>query len=109
VRRPDPAPVPMALLMVAGAGEPGAVAVRLAQDCGHTDAPAGAPAAPVAKAPPLAASSAGPARRRRGRPAGSRTRKAPATNGHDPLPARTMARAATPADPSHGKSGSGPA
>ena len=71
LRRPGPAPVRMALLMVTGASARGAAAVRLVQDLGRTDAPAVPAAAPG---------------RKRGRPAGSRSRKAPATNGHDAAP-----------------------
>jgi len=77
MRRPEFEPVQMALLMVTGASARGAAAVRLAQDLGRTDAPV-APAAP-AVAP----------RRKRDRPAGSRSRKPPATNGHDAAPPAT--------------------
>ena len=85
LRRPEPEPVQMALLMVVRAGVQGQVLVRLVQDFGHTDAPADVPAA--APWPPRAAALAEPPARRRGRPAGSRSRKAAATNGHDAGPA----------------------
>jgi len=75
----------MALLMVTGAGERGAAAVRLVQDFGRTDAPAEVAAAAPLPAPAGAAAAAAPGRKR-GRPPGSRSRKAPATNGHDAGP-----------------------
>ena len=86
LRRPEPAPVRMALLMVTGASARGAAAVRLVQDLGRSDAAAEVPAGAAAalRAAPAAAPAA-PAeapRRQRGRPAGSRSRKLPATNGH---------------------------
>ena len=85
VRRAEPEPVRMALLMVVGASARGAAAVRLAQDFGSTEAPAA-----LAEPPPLPApadpATAAPGRKR-GRPAGSRSRKPAATNGHDAGPA----------------------
>jgi hypothetical protein len=85
LRPAEPEPVRMALLMVTGAGERGAAAVRLVQDFGSTEAPAA-----LAEPPPLPApadpATAAPGRKR-GRPAGSRSRKPAATNGHDAGPA----------------------
>jgi hypothetical protein len=78
-----PEPVQMALLMVTGTGARGAPAVRLVQDFGRTDAPA-----ELATTAPLRLSltpAPAPPARRRGRPAGSRSRKA-ASNGHDAGP-----------------------
>ena len=77
LRRPEPEPVRMALLMVTGASARGAAAVRLVQDLGRSDAPGAAGAAPAVRAMPAAA------------PAGSRSRKPPATNGHDAAPPAT--------------------
>ena len=85
LRRAEPEPVRMALLMVTGAGARGAAAVRLVQDFGSSDAPAEVVAAAPPPKPPVAGAAAGPAPRKRGRPAGSRSRKAPA-NGHDAGP-----------------------
>ena len=85
LRRPEPVPVQMALLMVTGASARGAAAVRLVQDLGSSDAPGEVPAAaaPSATPPtlPPAGAAAESAKRQRGRPAGSRSRKPPATNG----------------------------
>jgi hypothetical protein len=84
MRPAEPEPVRMALLMVTGAGERGAAAVRLVQDFGHTDAPAEV-AATVPLPARAGAATAAPGRKR-GRPAGSRSRTARATNGHDAGP-----------------------
>jgi len=84
-RRAEPEPVRMALLMVTGAGERGAAAMRLVQDFGPTDVPAEVAAAAPPQPSPAAAPAEAP-RRKRGRPAGSRSRKPPATNGHDAGP-----------------------
>jgi len=84
MRPAEPEPVRMALLMVTGAGERGAAAVRLVQDFGRTDAPAEV-AATVPLPAPAGAAAAAPGRKR-GRPPGSRSRKA-ASNGHDAGPA----------------------
>ena len=82
LRHLAPAPVHMALLMVVQTGEPGAAVVRLVQDFGQTAGPADQPAAPPLRLS-LAGAVAEPPVRKRGRPAGSRSKTAPATNGHD--------------------------
>jgi hypothetical protein len=85
LRRAEPEPVQMALLMVVGTSARGAAAVRLVQDFGRTEAPAEvAAAAPLRLS--LAAAAAEPPSRKRCRPPGSRTRKARSTNGHDAGP-----------------------
>ena len=66
------AAVHMALLMVR-AGPRGSVAVRLVQDFGRSDAPDAV--AQTATALPAAVTAAPPAKRGRGRPVGSRSRK----------------------------------
>jgi hypothetical protein len=86
LRRPEPEPVHMALLMMVGREPNGAHRLRLVQDFGRTDAPQEQPVAPALRLP-LTGSVAEPPQRKRGRPAGSRTRRAPANNGHDAEPA----------------------
>jgi hypothetical protein len=86
LRGPEPEPVHMALLMVIRSEQRGVPAVRLVQDFGHTDETADLRAAPPLRLP-LTGSVAEPPPRKRGRPAGSRTRRAPANNGHDAEPA----------------------
>jgi hypothetical protein len=86
LRGPEPEPVHMALLMVIRSEQRGVPAVRLVQDFGHTDEPADLPAAPPLRLS-LTGSVTEPPQRKRGRPAGSRSRLTPASNGHDVGPA----------------------
>lgn len=90
LRGPVPEPVHMALVMAVGRERNGAVRLRLVQDFGRTDAPQEEPAAAPLR---LSLSSAAPGeapRRRRGRPAGSKTRQPSASNGQDTGPARHL-------------------
>jgi hypothetical protein len=82
LRGAAPEPVRMALLMVLQATGPDGPTVRLVQDFGSTAEPAAAAAEPALRLT-LPATPAAPPKRERGRPAGSRTRKPPASNGHD--------------------------
>jgi hypothetical protein len=84
LRGPVPEPVHMALVMAVGRERNGAVRLRLVQDFGRTDARQAEAAAPLTLSFGGAAVEA--PKRQRGRPAGSGTRKRPATNGHDAGP-----------------------
>jgi hypothetical protein len=71
--------------MVIRSEQRGVPAVRLVQDFGHSDEAADLPATPPLRLP-LTGSVAEPPQRKRGRPAGSRSRRTPASNGHDTEP-----------------------